>query len=240
LRLRSLGQDLRRETGAALRQGQLIVLGTAGVTGKRRAVSAAPEHALFVHGFMAHGAVFSPLREHVERHTGRSTSEVSYGPLERFERVAERVARAIQDAGPERPIAVVGHSLGGLLLRWAIQELDGAARVDRMVSLATPHFGTEAARIGVGPLVTALRPGSDVLLRLERTRNRAAHIRHVALVAARDRMIRPVASAALPGAEVHWLEGLGHNEMLFHPEVFSRVADVLTTEAPELERGEIA
>ncbi len=213
------------------------MLGTAGVTGKRRALPLAPEHALFVHGFMAHGAVFAPLREHVEKSTGRSTSEISYGPLERFERVAERVARAIDDAGAERPIAVVGHSLGGLLLRWAIQELGGSARVDRMITLATPHFGTNAARIGVGPLVTALRPGSDVLLRLEQGRTRAAHVRHVALVAERDRMIRPVASAALPGAEVHWLAGLGHNEMLFHPDVFTKVTEVLSSVPAQVERG---
>jgi triacylglycerol lipase len=184
-------------------------------------------HALFVHGFMAHGAVFGPLREHVEKTTGRGTSEVSYTPLERFEVVAERVARAIEAVPGSTPIAAVGHSLGGLLLRWAIQELGVGHRVDRLVTLATPHAGTHAARIGVVPLAAALRPGSPVLVRLEGGKHRAAHIRHVALVAERDRMIRPVASAAMPGAEVHWMPELGHNEMLFDRAVWERVAGVL-------------
>ncbi len=226
-RLRSLGHELRRETGAALRQGQLIALGP------RRAARSSAEHALFVHGFMAHGSVFAPLREHVEAATGRTTSEVSYGPLERFETVAERVADAIRALPSDRPIAVVGHSLGGLLLRWSIQELDAGHRIDRLVTLATPHAGTNAARIGILPLANALRPGSEVLARLEASRGRAAHIRHVALVGERDRMIRPPASAALPGAEVHWLEGLGHNEMLFPPAVFAKVAEVLSEPTEE-------
>lgn len=202
------------------------------VVGRRGGAPNRPDHALFVHGFMAHGAVFSPLREHVERVTGRSTSEVSYGPLERFEVVAERVATAIRAMPTDRPIAVVGHSLGGLLLRWAIQELDVGHRVDRLVTLATPHAGTSAANIGILPLANALRPGSAILARLDATKARASHVRHVALVAERDRMIRPPASAAMPGAEVHWLEGLGHNEMLFHPEVFAHVVSVLGAPAP--------
>lgn len=224
-KIRSLTRELRRETGAALRQGQLIVMGRS--TGQfPRFVDGG--HALFVHGFMAHGAVFTPLREHVEKATGRLTSEVSYSPLERFETVAERVARAIDSVPGSAPIAVVGHSLGGLLLRWAIQELGVGHRVDRLVTLATPHAGTHAAHIGaVVPLAAVLRPGSSVLVRLEGGKHRASHVRHVALVAERDRMIVPVASAAMPGAEVHWMPELGHNEMLFDGAVWDRVTDVL-------------
>lgn len=220
-RLHRLGKELRRETGAALKQGHLIA------TARRPKGAPSPQHAVFVHGFMAHGRVFAPLREHVERETGHTTSEVSYGPLERFEAVAERVARALEEAAAHGPVTAVGHSLGGLLLRWAIQELHAAPHVDRLITLASPHAGTDAAKVGILPLAKAIAPGSPVVTQLERSRERAAHIEKVALVAERDRMIRPPASAALPDAEVHWLEGVGHNEMLFHPEVFAKVTEAL-------------
>lgn len=219
--LHRIGKEIRRETGAALKQGHLIA------TARRPKSPPSPRHAVFVHGFMAHGRVFAPLREHVEQQTGHTTSEVSYHPLERFEVVAERVARALEEGATHGPVTAVGHSLGGLLLRWAIQELGAAAHVEQLITLATPHAGTDAAKVGIVPLAKAIAPGSAVLSQLEASRDRAAHIEKVALVAERDRMIVPPASAALPGAEVHWLEGVGHNEMLFHPDVFAKVTETL-------------
>lgn len=219
-RLHRLGSELRRETGAALRQGQLIA------SRKRPSAEPQPGHVVFVHGFMAHGQVFEPLREHVEEQTGRTTSEVSYLPLEQFDAVADRVALALLKAARHGPVAAVGHSLGGLLLRWAIQELGAAPHVDRLITLASPHAGTDAAKVGVIPLAKAIAPGSPVIAQLDKSRERAEHIPTLALVAGRDRMIRPPASAALPGAEVHWLD-VGHNEMLFHPEVFAKVSGAL-------------
>ncbi len=220
-RLNRLGRELGRETHAALRQGHLIA------TARRTESPPGPRHAVFVHGFMAHGRVFAPLRAHVERETGRTTSEVSYGPLERFEAVADRVARALDDAARHGPVAAIGHSLGGLLLRWSIQVLDRGPSVERLITLATPHAGTEAAKVGIVPLARAIAPGSPILSELDRTTERAAHVATTALVAGADRMILPPASAALPGAEVHWLDGVGHNEMLFHPEVFAKVVAAL-------------
>ncbi len=220
-RLNRLGRELGRETRAALRQGHLIA--TAG----RPATERGPRHVVFVHGFMAHGRVFAPLRAHIERETGHTTSEVSYGPLERFEVVAERVARELDEAARHGPIAAVGHSLGGLLLRWSVQVLGAGPSVERLITLATPHRGTAAAKVGIVPLAKAIAPGSPILNELDRTTERAAHIATTALVAGADRMILPPASAALPGAEVHWLDGVGHNEMLFHPEVFAKVVGAL-------------
>ena len=48
-------------------------------------------------------------------------------------------------------VHVVGHSLGGVLLRWYVQELGGDDTVDTAVTIASPHEGTELARLVVGP-----------------------------------------------------------------------------------------
>ncbi len=61
-----------------------------------------------------------------------------------------------------RPLALVGHSMGGLLARVALAELardPAAARVIRVVCLGTPHGGSLAA-------VHALRASYPVVLRL--------------------------------------------------------------------------
>lgn len=179
---------------------------------------------VFVHGFMARGPVWGPMRGAVSEAHSVETVDLSYGPLERFEDVCARVADVVQRHHAGRPVTLVGHSLGGLMARWVVQEeIARDVRLDRLITLASPHEGTRAARIPAGPLVTAIRPGSAVLRQLESSRGALERVHRVAAVAARDRMVTPPSSAAaLPGAEVVWLD-VGHNEILFAPEAISLV-----------------
>lgn len=184
---------------------------------------------LFVHGFMAGGSVFDPMRTHVESVAGVETVGLSYGPLESFERIAERVAALARLSSHGRPLTIVGHSLGGLLARWYLQELGGAVDqggpVDRLITIASPHAGTDTARFAPGSLGNALRPGSIILQRLRERRGQADGVAHVAVVAGRDRMISPPESAgAIERADVHHFDDLGHNEALFDPRVVDLIA----------------
>lgn len=215
----SVLREIAREAWAIAAQGTLIA------RPRRRPLERAGARVVvFVHGYMAAGPVFDPMRAHVERALGVATLDLTYGPLERFERVVDRLEHTIARAG-DRPIDLVGHSLGGIVARWYLQERGGAARADRLVTLASPHAGTRAARIGLGlPLARAIHPESEVIAALRRGRSRAARVIHTAIVAGADRVVTPPASAAaISEAEIHWIEGLGHNEMLFDPRVYETV-----------------
>lgn len=237
-----VARGLGREVRALARQGELIARARVSQSATYLRAEPAPERSsavgagegalVLVHGFMAAGPVFGPMQEHLAGRFARTHGEFTYGPLERFEDVARRLAATIAEVdaeiGPDAPLRLVGHSLGGLVCRWYLQELGGAARVDRLVTLATPHAGTRAARFGVGDLALALRPGSEILSRLREGRARASGVAHHAIVAGADRMVTPPSSAAeLEDAEVHWIDGLGHNEALFDPRVFELVARAL-------------
>lgn len=50
--------------------------------------------------------------------------------------------------GPERPLAFVGFSMGGLVTRYYLQRMDGLARTVRLVTMGTPHTGTWSAPFG--------------------------------------------------------------------------------------------
>jgi triacylglycerol lipase len=52
-----------------------------------------------------------------------------------------------QTGAPE--VALIGHSQGGILGRYYIKHLGGAAVVDSMISLGAPHYGSELARLSV-------------------------------------------------------------------------------------------
>ena len=69
-----------------------------------------------------------------------------------------RPSRSWRRRGYER-IHVIGHSLGGLITRYYVQRLGGDSRVHTLVTLGTPHQGTQLARAApLLPLVRQLTP----------------------------------------------------------------------------------
>lgn len=224
--MRETARAFGREARACVRQGALMLRGN-------RNPSIVPDEArrvvAFLHGYGATGPVFGPLREHVERELGIATIDFTYGSFTSFPRIVADLAEHLDRAKAHGArLDLVGHSLGGLLGRWYVQEMGGAAHVERVVTLATPHAGTASAHIAPGPLRSAMLPDNPVVRRLATGRHRAAGVEHTAMVAASDIMVTPPASAgALADARVHWFEGLGHNAMLFDRGVHAAVVDAL-------------
>lgn len=216
---------LQAELIAIGRQARLMAESFRPRAKKARAHQHAPHVAVFLHGYMAAGAVFEPLRETVERECSLHTLDFSYGSHRSFEYVTERFDRFVQgQVPPAARLILIGHSLGGLVARWWLQEMGGAARTDLLLTMATPHAGTRHARLAFGPMGKILSPTSEVLHQLRHGRAQAEDVTHVAFVAGADRMIAPPSSAgAIEHATVTWFDAVGHNAMLYDEEVMARV-----------------
>lgn len=224
---------LGREAAAFARQGQLIVLGPKRPRTVRRD---ADRVVAFVHGYGAAGAVFEPLRAEVERRLGVPTIDFTYRSISPFATITGELGALLDRIAEGRRIDLVGHSLGGILSRWYVQEMEGARHVDRVVTLATPHAGTASARIAPGPLRRVLLPGSAVVRRLASGRARAASVAHTSLVAGADMLVSPPSSAAaIEDARIRWFPDLGHNGMLYDRDVHEEVIGALQ-DATSLER----
>ena len=197
------------EPVAVARQGLLIA--RRWVRGVERRFEGEAPHVLFVHGYLAGGAVFDPLRAHVESALAHTTTDFEYGPHRAFEAVAEDLVAHVEQLPRELPLVLVGHSLGGLIARWYVEELGGAVRVDGVVTLATPHGGTERARIAPGSLGAALRPGSAVIRRLDVESSAPL----VSIAGGDDRVVSVASASAVRNARVEVIPGVGHNELLY-------------------------
>lgn len=112
---------------------------------------------------------------------------------------ADRVVNLASDA--PGPISLVGYSQGGLIARAAAQinpDLFG-----RIVTIATPHAGTQVAALAAAFKVNCdlscrqMVPGSDFLRGLTLP---AVADRWLALYTSGDQVVLPVEAAALPGA----------------------------------------
>src|SRR5438445_1604345 len=97
---------------------------------------------VLVHGFMASAGVFRPMRARLEKEAGACVASFSHAPGWGVKRIAQQLANLVDRIPHGTRIHLVGHSLGGVVARWYVQEMGGHARVAQTISLATPFGGT--------------------------------------------------------------------------------------------------
>lgn len=74
-----------------------------------------------------------------------------------------RAAELAMDRTRTNGIHLAGHSLGGLVIRYAVQRLGLSAVADAVVTIATPHRGSPLAVVAPGVAGAQMRPGSALL-----------------------------------------------------------------------------
>jgi len=154
-----------------------------------------------------------------------------------FEDVAGQLARDVRDVitrHPGRPLILMGHSLGGLIIRRLLAEPDIAAACAAAVSLGSPHRGSRLAAFGYGRLVEDILPDSANMRAMERLVP-AAPVPGLALCSPADAMVIPPDNLLPPGPsgfEVGQTVPCDHVQMLFHPAVAAQAIDWLGRVAP--------
>jgi len=186
-----------------------------------------------VHGYFHNRSGFFFMSRELREQGFRWIHGMNYNPLRSgVPELAEWFGKHIEDvmriSGAKR-VHVVGHSLGGVIARWYIQELGGERHVDHCVTIGTPHHGTVAAYLGPGPAARDMRPGSDVIQRLERGFSKSK-VKYVNLYSDLDFLIIPTSSALLPEQRnVHQdlIGDLGHTSLLVSEELIDQVSSHL-------------
>jgi triacylglycerol lipase len=210
------------ETVATLREVALMARDISAVVPAQ--VAPQTDVVVLVHGFFASAGVFRPMRQHLETISGARVASFTHAPGAGIERIARSLARIVDRIPHDCRVHLVGHSLGGLVARWYVQELGGHARVAQTISLGSPFGGTERARRFRFLVGADLCRTSPLLARL-RARAHEHDVPHTSVVADADAMIVPRESAVFPRGDVLVLAGRGHNSLLFDPESITHVVD---------------
>lgn len=191
---------------------------------------------LFVHGLAGHPGNFLPMRAYFRAMGRPRTHAVALPPDCSIEVLGTVLADTLEAAAARAPrgeLDVVAHSLGGLVARAALLELErrgAAARVRTLVTLGTPHAGSHLARYANTVTTRDLRPGSPLLSRLDAQlpwRGPPAQPRLVAFWTRADVIILPAEASTVEGADNRELPGLSHNGLLLSPTAWDAVFRVL-------------
>lgn len=172
---------------------------------------------LLVHGYACSRGMWWWLRRRLEG-AGYVVATVSLTPpYTSIAKLVPQLARRVDEvcaATEAEKLILVAHSMGGLVCRSYLARF-GGDRVERLITLATPHAGTELARVGIGQNAREMEPGSVWLRDLNAE---PAAVPVVALRNRHDNFVMPDGNQSLPGAEEVTVDGTGHLAMLFSEE----------------------
>lgn len=188
-----------------------------------------PERAVLLPGWGTDLARLEPLGGDL-RVRGYDVDLHAYLPQGSITTLADRLARELDD--DDRPLHLLGHSLGGLVV--AAAALGPLAdRVETVTTINSPWRGTWLGYTGSGPLAQALRWGTDELAALRARLRQHLGVpdgpRWLLLGTAGDLGVTPFSALrAAPGGgrlttAVAWV--VGHSVSLLQPPLRQRVVD---------------
>ncbi len=192
---------------------------------------------IFIHGMGGHRGNFLALHGWLRTRGWRRCYSVGFPEGGDFVQLSRQLAAfvrsviAVNDLGDEDQVDLVGHSMGGVVARLAIAEMDLSSRVAHLVTLGTPHHGTHAARFAGTGRSLDLRPDSPLVTRLGQQEPWSSPPRLVCLWSESDPMMQPATTACVEGADNQELAGMSHINYLLRPAAWKAVEQALSSPA---------
>lgn len=148
--------------------------------------------------------------------------------IEEMAREVKKVVEGIIKNTRHKKVDIIGHSLGGLVGRYYVQNLGGYKNVNNLIALATPNWGTQLAIFGIGPSAKQMRPQANFIDRLNTDINNLRKINFASIWSPFDALIIPSTNAILRGAGKNIrIDFVGHLGMLYSDRVFELICKIL-------------
>jgi triacylglycerol esterase/lipase EstA (alpha/beta hydrolase family) len=186
---------------------------------------------VLVHGVMVNDGVWFTIRRHLARQSVAAVYTINYGPpygdIEQFaEQLGEKIESVCAATGATR-VLLVCHSMGGLVARAYLRQR-GPARIERIITIGTPHHGSVFARGVIGRCLAQMRPGNVWLVELNRDEAKPPPVPITSIWSRHDSLVAPQASSELACAKNMAVVGVGHNALLVDRGVGDIVARAIT------------
>lgn len=202
-----------------------------------------PQAVVLVHGFVCNRGFWLPWLDQLRRRSIPYVTvslEPVFGSIDDY---VGQIEAAVQRAEKhsDLPPVLVGHSMGGLAIRAWLVSNGGHARIDRVVTIGSPHAGTWLARWSRVQNGRQMCPGGDWLRALAQResawRPERTYEMFTCWYSNTDNIVFPVSAATLRGADNRLLPGAPHVGLAFEPEVLADVLARLSAKNPDRGSG---
>ncbi len=185
---------------------------------------------LLLHGLRDTQAIFNRMTAYL-RQKGYTVFSLDLLPANAslgLAPLAEQVADyALSHLPPGAPFDLVGFSMGGIVGRYYVQRLGGIQRVQRLVTVASPHWGTLSAYTSPHLGSVQMRPSSTFLGDLNDDIAMLEQLNFTSIWTPLDLMILPAHSSQIPVGKNVQIPILTHTGMVTHPVGIRAVATAL-------------
>ncbi|MEJ7597154.1 MAG: alpha/beta fold hydrolase [Kofleriaceae bacterium] len=175
-----------------------------------------PRPIILLHGYAMNRANFLPLAYRLAR--------AGLGPIYGFEywtlgRVAAGARQLgwfvdeVRAATGASEVDLIGHSMGGVIARYYVTFGGGDGIANRVITLGSPHGGTDVSRAGVGHPTRELLLGSQLVQRLAAAPP-PGRTKMTLIWSHADALVPGALQPAVPGAEIILYDDLGHVALL--------------------------
>jgi pimeloyl-ACP methyl ester carboxylesterase len=191
-----------------------------------------PRPIIAIHGYAMNRANFVPLALRLRRAGLGPIFGFEYWTLGRIAAGARQLGWFVDEVRARTGascVDLVGHSMGGVVGRYYVALAGGDAAVRHLITLGSPHSGTEVSGMGVGHPTRELVLGSKLCTRLAAAPP-PRHARITSIWSRADALVPGARQPPLPGAEVILYDDLGHVALLGSRRVARAVIERLSGE----------
>ncbi|WP_426193012.1 lipase family alpha/beta hydrolase [Massilia sp. DWR3-1-1] len=172
---------------------------------------------LLLHGYGCNSGYWRQLARRLDAarvsHASVDLAPVT-GAIDDYVPQVERAVAALCAATGAARVAIVAHSMGGLVARAWLRR-HGSGRLARLITLGSPHHGTVLAQFGVGANAAQMRrsragQASAWLRDLDAGETPATRALITSIYTCQDNIVAPQDSSCLDGARQIAVGGVGH------------------------------
>lgn len=198
--------------------------------------AAAPQlPVLLIHGYCCNHGVWRDVAPRLQA-LGHTVLAINLEPLfcsidDYAPQVEHAVAQLRAQTGQAR-VALVGHSMGGLVVR-AWMRAYGSAQVAVAVTLGSPHQGTQITPHAKLPNARQMVWGNEWLKALEASESAARRALLRIALTEQDAIVFPQTAQTLAGVDAQVFRGIGHLQLCTDAQVFAWLAAQLQLAPPQ-------
>jgi len=174
-----------------------------------------PRPVIVLHGYAMGRANFLPLAARLAKAGLGPVLGFEYWTLGKTASAARRLAAYVDRVRAQTGAAqvdLVGHSMGGVVARYYVTLGGGDKSVANLITIGSPHLGTDVSAVGLGRPAKELVKGSSLMQRLAVAPPPSTKVTVIWSTA--DALVPGAREARLPGVDEIVYDDLGHMSLL--------------------------